>query len=55
MAGERKAAEQRTSTVTPVVRGFKVDGDEGGRIMLVLNDAEYALRGQVRIASRFRF
>ena len=30
MAGERKAAEQRTSTVAPVVRGFKVDGDEGG-------------------------
>ena len=22
---------QCTSTVTPVVRGFKVDGDEGGR------------------------
>ena len=22
---------QRTSTVAPVVRGFKIDGDEGGR------------------------
>ena len=22
---------QRTSTITPVVRSFKVDGDEGGR------------------------
>ena len=46
---------QCTSTGAPVVRGFKVDGDEGGRIMVVLNDAEYALRGQVRIASRSRF
>ena len=23
--------DQRTSTVAPVVRGFKIDGDEGGR------------------------
>ena len=29
-AGFHAYARQRTNTVTPVVRGFKIDGDEGG-------------------------
>ena len=30
-AGFHAHQRQRTGTVTPVVRGFKIDGDEGGR------------------------
>ena len=30
-AGFHAHQRQRTSAVTPVVRGFKIDGDEGGR------------------------
>ena len=31
LPGKPAATRQRTITVTPVVRGFKIDGDEGGR------------------------
>ena len=31
LPGKPAATRQRTSTVTPVVRGFKVDSGKGGR------------------------
>ena len=44
-AGFHAHQRQRTGAVTPVVRGFKIDGDEGGRVQMVYYYTDTRTRG----------